>query len=351
MSPILFVTWPGGGNLTPVASLGRQLVDRGHGVRVVSTWADLTERFAPEGIGCRRGDHTTLAADLRSSPADVVIVDFMMPEVLSLLETQSVPTVALVHTLFQPTADGEMNLIGAFTPLERLNEVRAGLGLEPVEHMLELLDRLDRVLVCLPDGFDRRVADGDHGARYVGPLLEEEGHDADWAPPPGNDPLVVVALGTTPMGEAPLLQRVLDALAPLPVRVVANAGDHLEPSSFTVPANATLTGYVRHAAVLPHASLVVTHAGLGTISSAAAHGVPLVCIPIDREQPANAARVAELGLGVDLGKDPPLDDIRSAVVATLGDITILDNAAVMREHIAPYLRDQVAVREVEALLR
>ena len=43
--------------------------------------------------------------------------------------------------------------------------------------------------------------------------------------------------------------------------------------------------------MLPHAALVVTHAGWQTINAALADGVPLVCVPDGRDQPDNAARV------------------------------------------------------------
>ena len=70
--------------------------------------------------------------------------------------------------------------------------------------------------------------------RYVGPVLEGPGPDDGWRPPGVDDgrPLVVVGLGTTPMDEGPVLQRVLSALADAPVRVIATVGDHLDPDDF-----------------------------------------------------------------------------------------------------------------------
>ena len=60
--------------------------------------------------------------------------------------------------------------------------------------------------------------------------------------------------------------------------------------------------YIPHRALLPHAQLVVTHGGIGTIMAAFDAGVPLVCLPLGRGQPGNAARVAELGAGVALDR-------------------------------------------------
>ena len=55
-----------------------------------------------------------------------------------------------------------------------------------------------------------------------------------------------------------------------------------------------------HSEVLRHASAVVTHAGHGTVLKALAAGVPVVAIPLGRDQLDNAARVAHHGAGLRL---------------------------------------------------
>ncbi len=55
---------------------------------------------------------------------------------------------------------------------------------------------------------------------------------------------------------------------------------------------------------MKRAALFVTHAGMNSISEAIHYGVPLVCIPIDFDQPGVAYRVCdELGFGIRLNKD------------------------------------------------
>jgi rhamnosyltransferase subunit B len=49
--------------------------------------------------------------------------------------------------------------------------------------------------------------------------------------------------------------------------------------------------------LLPHAALLVHHGGIGTTARAIAHGVPQIISPQAYDQPDNAARVAELGVG------------------------------------------------------
>ena len=46
----LFVTWPGGGNVSPLVEMGLQLAERGHDVRVLAA-EELRKRFGDEGLG------------------------------------------------------------------------------------------------------------------------------------------------------------------------------------------------------------------------------------------------------------------------------------------------------------
>jgi UDP:flavonoid glycosyltransferase YjiC (YdhE family) len=66
--------------------------------------------------------------------------------------------------------------------------------------------------------------------------------------------------------------------------------------------------------------VVVTHAGLGTVAAALHHGVPIVCTPIARDQPLNAARVVELGAGESIpAATARVEDVRDAIAAVLAD--------------------------------
>jgi MGT family glycosyltransferase len=131
--------------------------------------------------------------------------------------------------------------------------------------------------------------------------------------------LVLISLSTSEQGQLPLLQRIADAVATLPVRAVVTTGPALEPSSITAGDNTQVVRYAPHADVLPAASLVITHAGLGTVMSALGHGVPLLCVPMGRDQFFNAERVAALGAGRMLMPDADADAIANAARAMLED--------------------------------
>lgn len=315
---VLFVSWAGGGNSTPVLGLATRLQGRGHRVKAVSP-DDEAARFASVGVDHERFDRApgaVLQVIEREQP-DAVLVDFMMPVWMSEAEASGVPWVALAHTLFDRMAAG---LLTAFISLDAINAARAAIDLDPLDRATDLLDRAARVLVTAPRRMEDPAAPPPANVTWVGTILEEMGPDAGWAPPFAGRPLLAVGLGTTVgLGEEAVLQRVLDAVADLDVHAVVNLGSHLRREDYRAPANVELTGYVRHAAVLPHVDVMVNHAGLGSVLAALAHGVPMVCIPLDRDQPHNASRVDALGVGAVLGRDASTEDIRAAITRVLGD--------------------------------
>ncbi|HZQ87058.1 MAG TPA: glycosyltransferase [Acidimicrobiales bacterium] len=354
----LFVTWEGGGNLTPLLGLGTQLTARGHAVDVLGR-ASLRDRMTRAGLGFvpQRSDGwipdaTDVLGAVEASPPDALVVDFMVPRALCAAERLALPTAALVHTLYAPVADNSFPAIEMDAGVDEVNGLRTELGLAAVGRVVDLLDNVHVILAVTTPGFDGPAAVVHPHTRYVGPVLEDA-RGTNWAPPmPLEDsrPLVVVSMGTTPMDEQPVLQRVLDALGGLPVRVLVQVGTHLSADAFAVPANAAVTGYVPHAAVLPHAALVVTHAGLGTVSAALACGVPLVCLPLGRDQPLNAARVDAVGAGRVVPPDAPADTITAAVTDVLDTARYRDAAQRQAADVARAHDEGLAVAAVEELL-
>jgi len=96
-------------------------------------------------------------------------------------------------------------------------------------------------------------------------------------------------------------------------------GPHLDPEALTPRHNTVVSGYVRHAAVFPHASLFVTHAGFSGVGAALSFGLPMVCVPLGREQPDNAAHVEAVGAGRTAAPDATVEELRSTVADVLGN--------------------------------
>ena len=105
-----------------------------------------------------------------------------------------------------------------------------------------------------------------------------------------------------------------------------------------------------HAQVLEQAAAVVTHAGHGTVIKALAHGVPVVALPIGRDQPDVAARLVASGAGLRLRPGSPPRRIAAAVERVLGEPAFGTAAARLGGAIAGEVAQDRAVAELEALV-
>jgi MGT family glycosyltransferase len=383
---ILVAGWDSGGGVEAVQTVVRRAVQRGHQVRVLGT-EGLRDRFESAGAGfrvyryapdsdCRRPETDLLkeweartplgvfarvrdrlmfgparafcrdvAEELRRDPADVVVVDTLIPSALSAAEAAEVPSVLLMHGPYMLPHDGappfgtgwppargalgrlrdraaESVVMGAFrTGMPALNQARAELGLAPLHGLLDLAAAADRILVCSSPSYDFGAGAVPANVRYVGPQLDDTAGgpgDDPWAGP-DDRPLVLVSLSSTVMRQEDLLQRTASALGRLPVRALVTTGPAVDPAVIRAAPNVTVQRWARHADVLPHCSAVVTHGGHGTVMKALAAGVPLVVVPLGRDQPDNAARVVQAGAGLRVRKNASAGTLREAIGRVLDD--------------------------------
>jgi UDP:flavonoid glycosyltransferase YjiC (YdhE family) len=85
---------------------------------------------------------------------------------------------------------------------------------------------------------------------------------------------------------------------------------------------------------------------------ALAHGLPLALLPLNADQPQNAARCVALGVGRVLDPDAVTpESVREAVAAMLADPRYRHNAARLREEIAALPGPECAVEWLEWLAR
>jgi MGT family glycosyltransferase len=207
------------------------------------------------------------------------------------------------------------------TGLPTLNAARAGLGLAPLADLFDQLDAAGTILLATSRAFD---FDQSPPApyRYVGPYMADPSWTGDWSPPwPANDarPLVLVSFSTMYQGQEGALRRVIEALGGLDVRALVTLGPVLAPPDFPAPANVVIVANAPHSRIFPLAAAMITHAGHASTLRPLMAGVPLICIPLGRDQPDNAARVAERGAGLRLHPDAPVDAISDAVRTVLAD--------------------------------
>ena len=95
---------------------------------------------------------------------------------------------------------------------------------------------------------------------------------------------------------------------------------------------------------------MITHCGHGVTIKALAAGVPLVCLPMGRDQLDVAARVVHAGAGVRLDQAAPPDEIASAARRVLADDSYRAAAERIAAAIAEETASDIAVEEIEAVL-
>jgi MGT family glycosyltransferase len=233
--------------------------------------------------------------------------------------------------------------------LDQLNEVRRENGLEPRASVLENFERADRLLLMTSRAFEYESFTPPPNVRVVGPRLDDPAWVGDWTPPAGDDPLVLVGMSSTYMDHADVLQRVTTALGRLRVRGIVTTGPAVPVDAIEAPANVTVVERAPHSEVLRHASAVVTHAGHGTVIKALAAGVPVVALPLGRDQLDNAARVVHHGAGLRLKPNAKPEAIAKALRRVLDEPSFGAGAERLAAAIAAETSEDRAIAELEAL--
>jgi MGT family glycosyltransferase len=162
--------------------------------------------------------------------------------------------------------------------------------------------------------------------------------------------LIVVSFGTTYMHQEALLERVLDALAPMSVRTLVLTGDDFDPSELSARPAVEVQNYVPHESVLPHARLVVHHGGMGTLLECLRAGVPSICIPLGRDQHDNARAAEALGVTTSLDADVTSSDIGAAVRDALDSPRTRQTVAAMAQTLSSYGGAAAAADEIQQLM-
>jgi MGT family glycosyltransferase len=200
--------------------------------------------------------------------------------------------------------------------LPKLNAARRAYGLAPLRSFYDQILDTDSILVLSSPTFDFAAPFVPANAAYVGPILDDPSWAEPWQQPwpaTNHDPLVLVGFSSTFQDQAPLLRRVIEALSTMRVRAVVTVGQMIDASQLQSTDNVAVVPSAPHEPILREASLTVTHGGHGTVIKSLAAGVPMVCIPMGRDQDDNAARVVHHGAGVRLSTRASTVRIASAV--------------------------------------
>lgn len=287
-----------------------------------------------------------VSSELRREKVDLVVADFVLLGALAAAEAARIPHIALMHNVYRwPTRGvppcgpgyapkaGPLGLVRDVTgraaverlwvrnALPALNRARAQTGLPALHSPRQQYDTAARVLVLTSAAFDWPASHLPANVRHVGTPEDErkpahEGHD--W-PTDGKGPFIVVSLSTLNQGQIVTLKNILAALSGLPIRALVTLGPSLDAEQFEAPSNVRLEKFVPHDLVLPHAAALITQCGIGTLTKALRHGVPMVCLPLVGDQHDNAARVIARNAGVRLAAEASPDQLRSAISRVMTD--------------------------------
>jgi MGT family glycosyltransferase len=365
----LVASWGGPGHLGPTLNAARQLRANDHGVRFIAR-ADAREPVEAAGFGFATwhreprfssiaessdplesaydsllfGPAAARGADtldeIKRAPTDALLTDTALFGASLAAEAARIPCALLSPTISLRPLPGVPPIGSRLgpprTPSERvrvaaanrrfiavmnkwlpmLNEARASLQLVPCGHVLELFDRPARLLIAMSAAFDFPADFLPDNVRYIGPLLDA----ADWSKPwhfswsnGSNRPRALVSFSTTNQDQADVLQRTINAIGRIKMDAVATLGPALKNVSLHPPANVTLLPSAPHDSVMKEVSLVVTHGGHGTVSRALFHGLPLLVMPMGRDQGDIAARVEACGVGLSLTPAAAETEIAAAI--------------------------------------
>jgi UDP:flavonoid glycosyltransferase YjiC (YdhE family) len=145
------------------------------------------------------------------------------------------------------------------------------------------------------------------------------------------------------------LQQVLDALGTLDVHGVVTLGPGMAGIALREPANVALLESAPHDAVMREAALVITHGGHGTVTRALVHGLPMLVLPMGRDQHDNAARVVARGAGLSLDAAAPNAAIREGVRRLLNEQGFRAAAQELGRAVAADLELPTLVEELERI--
>jgi zeaxanthin glucosyltransferase len=249
-------------------------------------------------------------------------------------------------------------LAGMCPTYELARQLAGRFGVRPDEldwrtaYMPQLRDV--RELGLCPSAFDFPRAEQPLRQPVASVDLHRSERAFDWSGIPEHKPLIYCALGGQlyrPADVPGFFARLVRTLAAHPEwHLLLSVGKHVSVAALgALPANVTLVESAPQLAVLRRARVMVTHAGLGSVKECVLHGVPMLAVPLDVDQPANAARVVYHGLGLQADvRDSTEQELAEKLGRLLEDSAIAGRVAAMRERFLDVEQSDRGVELVEA---
>ncbi|MET0404460.1 MAG: glycosyltransferase [Cystobacter sp.] len=338
------------------------------------SWMPIVPLFISQFRGMVYGNNVQLALELepvlKQEKVDCVVHDYMEVGAAWAAERAGIPWASagnmgtvvrrdelpLLATELPPmhhVSRAPALLHSVLTRVLPLNEPRAKLGLKPytgrTAHVVQAAASPWLHITMAHRGLAGNIPLRDNQL-FVGPTTFNKPSKGPQEAP-NIDPGTVVVSTTTTHVDNGLFRRVLEAVAPMNVPVLAtSAGAEDIPSG--LGSHIRIERYIPHDLVFPQARALITHGGWGAMGRALLHGLPMLIIPLFADQPLNAVLAERAGLGRYLPLDQATPErIRSELQAILADEGLRARARRASEEIKKLKNEQVAARALEQLAR
>ncbi|WP_309891305.1 macrolide family glycosyltransferase [Archangium sp.] len=168
----------------------------------------------------------------------------------------------------------------------------------------------DLYFIPVPRSYQPDAGNFDERFVFIGPSVTPRNDRGDFPLEQlDGKPVLLISLGTTPLNQRPdFYKACFEAFRDTRWQVVMACGKGLEPASLgPVPSNILVRQRVPQLDVLQCARVFITHGGMNSTMESLWHGVPLAVFPQFGDQPLNASRVTELGMGITLTAQNAVD--------------------------------------------
>ncbi|MGH4028208.1 macrolide family glycosyltransferase [Actinomycetota bacterium Odt1-20B] len=272
-------------------------------------------------------------------PADLYLYDIGAYVARALAEAQGRPFLQLSPTYvawegYQEEVGAQLARLPGAAELEaRFGAWLAGCGATTLD-VGAFSGTAPRTIAMIPEAMQMNAERVDpERVGFVGSCSGERVTRESWERPAGaaGKKVLLVSLGSAYTKQPGFYRECVAAFGDLPGwHVVLQIGKHVTAAELgdTLPANVEVHSWVPQLAVLQQADAFVTHAGMGSAGEGLAAGVPMIAVPQGAEQPVNADRLVELGVGrrLDTG-EATADALRAALLDLTGDPEVAARSA------------------------
>lgn len=200
-----------------------------------------------------------------------------------------------------------MTLTGTFPNSMLSFLLQKGIHITQLDDVIAPIREMPQLMPC-PQAFDLNTSDQDERSIYLGPCIRKleatPQATSVFLPADANKKIIFMALGTQisayPTKAREVFQQAIDAMHDprlLGHHMIIASGSFREEHFQNIPENVRLFNWVPQVEILKKAEVAIIHGGLGSVKECIYNAVPMIVIPMGRDQFNNAERVDYHRLG------------------------------------------------------